>query len=474
MNAKRREKAFIVETLWITKRIYSGYLLIYIVLKLIILVNMTLINQNKIKAREDLLVLFIDMNSFFASCEQQDNFWLRGRPVGVCVYTGKHGCVIAPSIEAKKKGVKTGMRLDEAISLCPDLVPLETKPERYRNYHKKIMEVLRRHAQDVIPKSIDEAVINLRGYKLIYPDPAVLARKIKLEIKQEIGDWLRCSIGIAPNAFLAKLASNLKKPDGLETINPENIDKVLSGLSLRDLPGIGQGMEERLNRAGITSPLQLRYTPSDKLRRACKSILGEYWHKRLNFAEVDLMTHSYSSMQAMRQLSREQRISKEHRESLLIALCMKLERRMLQQKVYCQELACYTKYGAGGNWKAKVRLTQPLQDGNALLKIIQDKMKQYEQIHVGDKLLNPDLRALCVYVSDFIPEDQLQYHLFEDEVKNGKLRRLQFDINQRYGSHTLIRATELSHGRVLRDAIGFGSVKDLTALDDKSSEVVSW
>ncbi|MFN5704885.1 MAG: DNA polymerase IV, partial [bacterium] len=84
------------------------------------------------------------MNSFFASCEQQVNYYLRGRPVGVCVYTGKYGCVIAPSVEAKRAGVKTGMRLNDAIQVCPDLVPIETNPARYREFHVKIMNVLRK------------------------------------------------------------------------------------------------------------------------------------------------------------------------------------------------------------------------------------------------------------------------------------------------------------------------------------------
>ena len=86
------------------------------------------LNFNHLAYDADTLVFFVDMNSFFAACEQQVNFYLRGRPVGVCVYTGKYGCVIAPSIEAKKKGVKTGMRLNEAMQLCPELVPLETNP----------------------------------------------------------------------------------------------------------------------------------------------------------------------------------------------------------------------------------------------------------------------------------------------------------------------------------------------------------
>ena len=128
------------------------------------------------------LIMFVDMNIFFASCEQQVNYWLRGRPVGVCAYTGKNGCIIAPSIEAKRKGVKTGMRLNESIQLCPDIVPLETHPNRYREYHIKIMNVLKQYSEDVTPKSIDEAIIDLTDYKLIYKnlnDIQQLAHKIK-------------------------------------------------------------------------------------------------------------------------------------------------------------------------------------------------------------------------------------------------------------------------------------------------------
>jgi DNA polymerase-4 len=99
-------------------------------------------NQNSLEAKTEARVLFVDMNSFFASCEQQVNFWLRGRPVGVCVYTGKFGCVISLSKEAKALGIKAGMRLNEAIKVCPDLVPVESNPTRYREFHKKIIGVL--------------------------------------------------------------------------------------------------------------------------------------------------------------------------------------------------------------------------------------------------------------------------------------------------------------------------------------------
>lgn len=409
--------------------------------------------------------MFIDMNSFFASCEQQVNYWLRGRPVGVCAYTGKFGCVIAPSIEAKKFGVKTGMRLNEAVQLCPDIVPLETHPNRYREYHIKIMNVLRRYSEDVIPKSIDEAIIDLTDYKLIYKNLADLERlahKIKKDIHNDVGDWLKCSIGIAPNAFLAKLGSDLKKPDGLTVIIPENIDSILSKLKLTDLPGIGRGMSERLMNAGIFTPLQLRHTKPDFIRAACKSIVGYYWYQRLNFHEVEIDTTSegYKSMQAMRQISVDKRKSVENLEKLLISLCMTLEKRMVRNGVFCRELGFYSTYEEH-TWKDHVRLQKPVQDGMEMMNIVRGRMKIYEEKNHSGPIINTGVKAMCVYVSSFISDDALQYHLFENNVTKDRLRKLVYDVKNKYGLDKIMKAAELGGAPVMRDAIGFGSVKDL-------------
>ena len=305
------------------------------------------------------------MNSFFASCEQQDNYWLRGRPVGVCVYTGQHGCIISPSIEAKQHGVKTGMRLDEAIIACPDLVPVETHPSRYREYHVKIIDELRKFADDVVPKSIDEAVVDLTNYQLVYKDLSQTARDIKRAIKQNVGDWLRCSIGIAPNVFLAKLASDVQKPDGLTIITPDTIDNVLRSLVLTDLPGIGKGMAARLEAGGIRTPLELRYASPDHLKVTCKSIVGWHWHLRLNFGgEVDLdASGEYKSMSAMRTISGDQRSSPERLDELLSSLCLTLERRMVRQGVFCQEMSFSCRYHNGKTYNYEVKLPEPKQDG---------------------------------------------------------------------------------------------------------------
>lgn len=417
------------------------------------------VNRNSVI--KDHLVLFIDMNSFFASCEQQENYYLRGRPVGVCVYTGKYGAIIALSIEAKKRGLKGIMRLDEAMKICPDLVPVETRPERYREYHVKVMKVLNKYSQDVIPKSIDEAIVDISDYHLLYKDPLELAKKIKEDIKKEAGDWLQCSIGIAPNAFLAKLASNLQKPNGLVQITSENIDDVLKKLKLTDLPGIAKGNAKRLINAGINTPLQLRYTSPDKLKTALHSIIGLYWHYRLNFKEVDQISdHEYKSMQAMRQISKEQRKSLDTLNQLLNSLCMKLEQRMVKQDVYCRDFSIYIKYENGSSWGDKLHSEKPLQDGLEILNLLKLRMRKFEKANQCESIVSKQMTSIAVVVTNFIDSELINLNLFEDTIKTGNLRKTVYDIKNRFGKDKIMKAAEMGDEQILKDVIGFGSIKD--------------
>ena len=418
-------------------------------------------NQNSLKQSLEPRVLFVDMNSFFASCEQQVNYYLRGRPVGVCVYTGKYGCVIAPSVEAKRAGVKTGMRLNDAIQLCPDLVPIETNPARYREFHVKIMNVLRKYADDVLPKSIDEAVVNLTQYKWMYKDPVQVAYRIKEDIKNEVGDWLRCSIGVAPNTFLAKLASDLQKPDGLTIINPENIDTVLAKLDLQDLPGISSNYARRLERAGITNPLKMRYTSAQILREIFKSVEGYYWHYRLNFYEFDINSHAYKSMQAQRQISKEQRSSVESVEQVFMTLCMRLEQRMVKHGVYCKTIGFTARYGEPERWDDYFSISEPIQDGIELMNLIRERIDQFLQKYHAKPIFTTDVRSLGITVTNFVKKEDVQPNLFEDRSRQNKLRETVYEIKNRFGDIKLLRATELTENMVVKDVIGFGSVKDL-------------
>ena len=196
--------------------------------------------------------MHIDLNSCFATIEQQANPLLRSKPIAVCAYTTPMGCILAPSVEAKRFGVRTGMRVKDGKTLCPGLIILPSDPWKYRNVHLKLRKLISEYTADFVPKSIDEFVLDLDGYlSLLANSMQYVAREIKARIKKEIGEWLTVSTGIAPNLFLAKLASGLHKPEGLDEINKGNFLKIYSGLKLTDLPYIKMRNMLRLNSMGI-------------------------------------------------------------------------------------------------------------------------------------------------------------------------------------------------------------------------------
>jgi len=345
-------------------------------------------------------------------------------------------------------------------------VPLETNPKRYRDFHVKIINILRRYSNDVIPRSIDEAVVDLHNYKLVHKDIVEVAKKIKRDITTEVGDWLKCSIGIAPNAFLAKLASDIQKPDGLTIITPENIDSVLSKLKLTDLPGIAHNMSERLIKAGIHTPLELRHTSPERLRIICKGVMGDYWHKRLNFAEVDMKDTDYKSMQAMRHLSIVQRKSLQGVEEILMSLCLTLERRMVDKNMFCKTISFHTRYESGHNYNDTISMSIPMQDGTEILKALKNRMLHYQKKNGCEEVLNTSVILISIYVSNFVDENMVQYGLFEDNSKKDKLRKTVYGLKDKFGYDKLMRAVEITDDGPAKDVIGFGSVKDLHDIID--------
>src|SRR3972149_2500721 len=233
-------------------------------------------------------IMHIDLNSCFARIEQQANPHLRGKPIAVAAYTTPSGCILAASVEAKKLGIKTGMRVKDGKLLCKDLIVLPPDPWKYRNVHLALRQLLSEYTPHITPKSIDEFVLGLKGCpSLSAGDMKHIAREIKERIKEEIGDWLMVSVGIAPNRFLAKLASNLHKPDGLDEINKDNFLNCFLKLRLVDLPYIKARNEIRLNGTGIYSVIDFYNAPLWKLKAAFHSIGSYYWYLRLHGYEID-------------------------------------------------------------------------------------------------------------------------------------------------------------------------------------------
>src|SRR3989304_5030828 len=167
-------------------------------------------------------IMHLDLNSCFATIEQQANPHLRGKPVAVAAYTTPPGCIVAPSVEAKGYGIKVGMRVKEGKFLCPGLIVLAPDPWKYRNVHLGLRRIISDYTDKFYPKSIDEFVLNLEGYPCYNKGMFNVGKEIKERIKKEIGEWITVSIGIAPNRFLAKTAAGIHKPDGLDEINKDN------------------------------------------------------------------------------------------------------------------------------------------------------------------------------------------------------------------------------------------------------------
>jgi DNA polymerase-4 len=231
--------------------------------------------------------LFVDFNSYFASVEQQIHPYLRNRPVAVVPMLADNTSCIAASYEAKYYGVKTGTRVCEARRLCPDLQIIESHPQIYVEYHHRLIEAV--HAcvpvREVL--SIDEMTCDLTGSMMRRERNVQIAREIKAKIARDVGVHLRCSIGIAPNTFLAKTATELEKPDGLVVIETEDLPGCLYGLELRELCGIGPRMERRLYLHGIVTVCQLCAASMSRLRSVWGGVEGERMYSNLR-AEVVL------------------------------------------------------------------------------------------------------------------------------------------------------------------------------------------
>ena len=406
--------------------------------------------------------MYIDMNSYFASCEQQRHPELRGKALGVLTYDSPNAAVIAASIEAKKLGVKTGMRLGDARLLCPHILTTITHPAWYRIIHVDVMNILRSYCDDVIPKSIDEAVVNFTSYRMVYKDLSVIAKQIKADIAAKY-DYLTCSIGIAPNSFLAKVGTELQKPDGLVIITPENIDEHLSKMQLTDLPGIASANERRLKMIGINTPVQMRHSSPALLRKAFGGVVGDYWHRRLNFGEVDMYSKSENrTMSATRTMSRQQSADPQALQSMLISLCTRLEQRMVKSGLFCREISFTIKYTDQTRWDTLVRLADPVQDSVELLNYIKERISEFERSRNLKTIFTNKTMNLGVGIQSFVKDNVMQYSLFDNRIKKDKVRKVMYEIKEAFDQKNIVRrGNELFMPRVMKDAIGFGSVRDM-------------
>ena len=220
--------------------------------------------------------LFIDFDSFYASVEQQDNIEYQNKPLIVVPCISDYTCAIAASYEAKRLGVKTGTRVSVAKEKIPNLFVIEARPKRYVEVHNSVLKILSNHFQKIQVLSIDEMACEIHEDDDF--ECEMIAALLKIDLLEEFGNHLTCSIGVAKNVFLAKVAADFKKPNGFTYFGSDSEDK-LKTLELTDLPGIADRMEARLNQSKVKTISDLLTLDEIKLKKAWGSVIGaRWWH----------------------------------------------------------------------------------------------------------------------------------------------------------------------------------------------------
>jgi DNA polymerase-4 len=397
--------------------------------------------------------LHIDLNSFFASVEQQLHPEYRGRPIAVVPTMADTTCCIAASYEAKAFKVKTGTQVGEAKKMCPGIILIEGNHTEYAKYSRAIAEAVELCCPVAHTPSIDEMVCQLMGREQEPPR----ARKIALEIKQSIyrnvGEALRCSIGMAPNRYLAKIASDMQKPDGLIGLLPSQLPRAIAHLELRDLPGVGARTETRLNAKGITTMEQLLALDRTGMHDLWNSVWGDRMYHWLRGGETGddgatvmsdvqkSLGHSHVMAPEFRteagawaiankllhKAAMRLRMEKFYTGSMSVAIRYQLTREQAERMKSKRHFSGIKQSG----WGMEARFRQ-CQDTLTLLEAMRGMWARRPQ---GEEFRRPFF--VGVTLRDLIPENEHQEELFGDPDNRTQLSATMDKLNLKYGHTTL-------------------------------------
>jgi DNA polymerase-4 len=376
--------------------------------------------------------LLVDFNSYFASVEQEVEPRLRGKPLGVVPVMADTTVCIAASVEAKKFGVKTGTKVGDAKKMCPGIEFVIARHELYIDYHHRAVAVV----DSVVPVravlSIDEMDCELTG-RWREPERALkIAHDVKAAIRSNVGEYLRTSIGIGPNTFIAKTASDMVKPDGLVMIRAEELPERLFELEVRALSGVGKQMEKRLHRHGIRTVRDLAGKTKEEMHAVWGGVGGDIMWSRLRGEEQherEADTHSISHSSVLGPEHRDP----EHAFAVLNRLTQKAAMRLRKAGYYAARLSIDLKYLDGGHWATEMRLVDT-QDTKTFLHALE---KLWAKRPKGNRTI---LKVAMAY-SDLVSEADHTGTLFASENKERALYSALDSLNARFGKQAVYFAS---------------------------------
>ncbi len=396
--------------------------------------------------------LYFDLDCYFATIEQQLNPSLQGKPIIVVPMQHDAASAIAVSYEARKYFIKTGTKVYDAKKLCPEIICIQARPKVYVHYHHLIFAAIDKHLLIDHIFSIDEGACKLTGDLQKEENAIKIAQTIQNSLKQTIGHIISCSIGISSNKFIAKIASNIVKPNGVTVVRYDDIQSTLSKLKLKSLPGIGASTERRLITQGINSVSDLyqQQTPSD-LERVFDSITGQRYFYLLRGVDLALQETKKASISQSKVLIEDEKTIQNARQ-VTMQLALKAAARLRSQNLTSSKVTLHIDYPNKQTFKQSQK-TQKASDSQTLSKAILqcfDALLQSAKISIINKisLTLTNLEA---------PTKQLSFIDLRGQKKKNKVSKVLDDLNKKYGTNAIsIGLTNLKKEE--HDPIAFGHI----------------
>ncbi|HOP74239.1 MAG TPA: DNA polymerase IV [Bacillota bacterium] len=391
-------------------------------------------------------ILHLDMDAFYASVEQLDNPAYRGKPVIVGGDPSKRGVVSTCSYEAREFGVHSAMPLQEAFRKCPQGIFLPVRAKRYAEVSRQIMNILAEYSPLVEPLSLDEAFLDLTGSEGIFGPAVEIGKTIVRRIEKEIG--LTASVGIAPNKFLAKLGSDLRKPKGFVVISPENVLEVLEDLPVGKLWGVGKRTEAILFQMGIRTIGMLRRYPLEKLIERLGEV-GAHLHQLAHGRDDrPVVTDEAAKSIGHEMTFQEDTDDREFLTGVLLCLADQVARRLRQHQLKGRVIAVKIRDHAFKTITRQITLEQPTDFEETIYQVALNLAMQAQW---GDG----KVRLLGITVSGF-EASQTQLALFEElesptMVQLDKLHRTVDQLKNRFGEQAITKGTIIRMNQLMKD-----------------------
>lgn len=372
--------------------------------------------------------LFLDINSYFATCEQAMQPELRGKPIAVVPTPGESATIIAASYEAKAFGIYTGTKVREALAKCPHLTLCKCRPSTYVEMHEQVLDVL----QQILPIdevcSVDEMRFKLLGKERQPEEARRIALAMKEALRTHIAPNFTCSIGLASNGFMAKLGTEFEKPDGLFTILPEELPHKLAGQRLTFFTGINTKMSDRLKAAGIFNSDDLIAASPTELRHAFGSWIGEKWWYLLRGYEVEPTVTKRHSLGHSHVLSPDRRTDDGVLE-VLYRLSTKAASRLRTYDLWARHIEVSVK-GLQKSWKLE-RAIPPTRDTQTCIELIRDMWKLRD--------FSRPIKASVTFTK-LVPKEHVTRGLFDPDPHESTASDAMDKINSKYGKDTIYLA----------------------------------